>query len=335
MQRKEHPISTAERSICDRIGFCIEGTDSADAISRIREAEQAGVRQVWATMGGAGLADALTTFAVAVAQTEFIRVGTAIIPAYPLHPLTLAQQALAVHDIAPGRLRLGIGPSHRQIIEDRYGLSLTAPLAYLKEYLEVMRSVLWEDDPGYNGAFFKVGHVKLGNMVIPMARKAPVPLLISALGLKAFRLAGEISDGALSWMCPLPYLLNQGLPALRAGAEAWHRPAPPLVAHMLVAMSTDEAAVQAATRQRVVQYAAVAFYARMFAQAGFPQAVEGNEAELDALAQTLLISGDEATVRNRIQELLESGLDELMLQLVPVADEANERKRLLQMIGSL
>ena len=335
MQQQDHPDALPQRSLRDRVGICIEGTDPVDSLNKIRAAELAGVQQIWMTAGGAGFTDILTTLAVAAAQTEFIRVGTAIIPFYPLHPLTLAQQALAVHDIAPGRLRLGIGPSHRQIIEDRYGLQMTAPLPYLKEYLEVMRSVLWEEDPGYNGTFFKVGHAKVGNVVIPMSRKAPVPLLISTLGPKAFRLAGEISDGALSWMCPLPYLLNQGLPALRAGAEAHQRPAPPLVAHMLVAMSTDEAAVQAATRQRVVQYTAGAFYARMFAQAGFPKVVEGDEAESDALTRTLLVSGNEATVRNRIQELLESGLDELMLQLVPIADEANERKRFLQVVGSL
>jgi alkanesulfonate monooxygenase SsuD/methylene tetrahydromethanopterin reductase-like flavin-dependent oxidoreductase (luciferase family) len=73
----------------------------------------------------------------------------------------------------------------------------------------------------------------------------------------------------------------------------------------------------------------------MFAQAGWASAVHGDEAELNALARTLVISGNEATVRDRVQELLASGLDELLLIAIPIADEAMERRQLLHLIGSL
>ena len=77
------------------------------------------------------LPDALTTIAAAAEKTSTVNLGTSIIPTYPRHPLVIAQQALAVHAIAPGRLRLGIGPSHRFIIEDMYGLRHSKPLAHL------------------------------------------------------------------------------------------------------------------------------------------------------------------------------------------------------------
>jgi alkanesulfonate monooxygenase SsuD/methylene tetrahydromethanopterin reductase-like flavin-dependent oxidoreductase (luciferase family) len=278
-------------------------------------------------MGDVYHADTLTLFAAAAAQTERIRLGTSIVSTYPRHPLVMARQALALHGVAPGRLRLGVGPGGRIAIEDWYGLSLTSPLPYLKDYVETLRAILWEGSTNYQGTFFKV--------TLPTPRTAQVPLLISALGPKAFQLAGEIADGALPWMSPIPYLLKIALPALRAGAEARQRPAPPVIAHILVALSTNEAAVLAAARQWAQMYARVAAYARMFAQAGFAGAVDGNEAELDALARTLVISGDEATVRSRVQELLASGLDELQLQLVPIADETQERQQLLQLVGSL
>ena len=57
--------------------------------------------------------DILTRFAATAIKTSTVRLGTAIVLTYPRHPLLLAQQALAIYDIAPGRLRLGIGPSHR------------------------------------------------------------------------------------------------------------------------------------------------------------------------------------------------------------------------------
>jgi F420-dependent oxidoreductase-like protein len=327
-QEFRQPLSAEavrERPLRDRVGITILPTDTVDAITRIREAEQAGVQQIW--MGGADYADTLTLFAAAAAQTRQIRLGTSIVPTYPRHPLVMARQALAIHAIAPGRLRLGVGPGGRMPIEKWYGLSQTSPLPYLKEYVEVLRAMLWEGQTTYEGSFFKIA--------VPAPRPAPIPLLISALGPKTFQLAGEIADGALPWMSPIPYLLKVALPALRAGAEARQRPAPPVIAHVLVALSTDGAAVLAAARQWPQMYARAEAYARVFAQAGFAGAVDGNEAELDALTRTLVISGDEMTIRNTIQELLANGLDELQLQLVPIADETRERQQLLQLIGSL
>ena len=89
-------------------------------------------------------------------KTSIIRLGTSIVPTYPRHPLALAQQVLAINDIAPGRFRLGIGPSHRPIIEGVYGLSQTTPLVHLREYLQVLRAVLWEGKVNHHGHFFNV-----------------------------------------------------------------------------------------------------------------------------------------------------------------------------------
>jgi alkanesulfonate monooxygenase SsuD/methylene tetrahydromethanopterin reductase-like flavin-dependent oxidoreductase (luciferase family) len=315
------------RSLRDRVGVYIQASDSVDAIARIREAEQAGVQQAWMAMGGAGFADILTVLAAAATQTERIKLGTAIVPDYPRHPLVMAQQALAVHDLAPERLRLGVGSGNRSFLESRYGLSQIAPLKYLKEYLEVLRGVLWQGRIDHQGEFFQV--------VDTLPRTAQVPLLISTLGLKAFRLAGEMADGALASLCPVPYLLKQALPALQAGAEERSRPAPPIIACLPVAISQDEAAVLMAVRQLIQQLAQTSTYARMFTQAGWASAMNGDEAELNALARTLVISGNEATVRDRIQELLASGLDELLLLTIPITDEPMERKQMLHLIGSL
>jgi alkanesulfonate monooxygenase SsuD/methylene tetrahydromethanopterin reductase-like flavin-dependent oxidoreductase (luciferase family) len=195
----------------------------------------------------------------------------------------------------------------------------------LREYVEVMRQALWEGRVDHQGTFFKV--------TASLPRTAQIPLLISALGEKAFHLAGEIADGAISWVCPVPYLLDKALPALRAGAQAQHRPAPPLVAHIPVAMSTDEAAVQAAAMARISYYTKAPFYAHMFAAAGFPIADDGTG--ITELIKALVVAGNQAQVEKRLRELLASGLDELLLMLVPAADEAREREQLIQVMASL
>ncbi len=316
---------SSQGTVRDRVGFAVESRNAVDAVNIIRQAEEAGVRQVWMTQGGAGAGDILTIFAAAIAQTRHIRMGSAIVSIYPRHPMVMAQQALTLNDLAPQRLRLGIGPSHRPIIEDMYGLSMEAPLAHLKEYMEILRAVLQEGKVDHQGRFF--------NVAIPAQRPSPLPLLISALGKKAFRTAGEIADGAISWLCPVPYLLDSALPELRAGATSRQRPAPPLVAHILVALSTDEAAAQATCRQRLQGYARLPFYAHMFAEAGFPVTEDGSG--LDALASTLVVAGNATTVQRRLEELLASGLDELLVMSLPVADKLRERSELIQLIGSL
>jgi F420-dependent oxidoreductase-like protein len=314
----------AQLPVRERVGLAIQAADAATVISRIREAEQAGIQQIWMTQS-VGMLDTLTLFAAAATQTTRIRLGTSIVPVYPRHPLVMALQAATIHDLAPGRLRLGVGTSHRQVIENIYGLSMPSPLAYLREYVEVMRQGLWEGRMDHQGRFFKVA--------ASLPRPAQIPLLISALGEKAFHLAGEIADGAISWVCPVPYLLDTALPALRAGAEAQHRPVPLLVAHIPVAMSTDDAAVQAAATPRISFYTKAPFYAHMFASAGFPIAADGTG--VDALVKALVVAGNEAQVEKRLRELLASGLDELLLMLVPVTDEAREREQLVQVIASL
>lgn len=316
--------ATSHLPLRERIGVSIIASDAADAVNRIVEAEQAGLRQVWLSQGGAAGADTLTIIAMATMRTTQIRLGTAIVPIYPRHPIVMAQQALAIHDIAPGRLRLGIGPSHRPIIEGAYGLKMTAPLAYLREYMTVLRGLLGTGHSDYQGTFFQVRAT---------SRTAPVPLLVSALGQKAFHLAGEISDGALSWNCPVPYLLKEALPSLEAGAMAQDRPVPPLVAHVVMAISTDEAAVQAQARPFLQRYAQLPFYAHMFQEAGLPVASDGSG--LDALAQALVISGDEATVSGRLAELLANGLDEVMVHPLPLSNDGKAREQLLQCLTAL
>jgi alkanesulfonate monooxygenase SsuD/methylene tetrahydromethanopterin reductase-like flavin-dependent oxidoreductase (luciferase family) len=55
----------------------------------------------------------------------------------------------------------------------------------------------------------------------------------------------------------------------------------------------------------------------------------------DALVDHLVVIGDEATVATRLRELIDSGLDELLLTNLPVADPAGEWLRLVRLAGQL
>jgi F420-dependent oxidoreductase-like protein len=320
--------SNTIRPYRDRIGLSVPTFNAAATLQTIVAAEEAGLAQVWAIQVPPA-PDILSMFAAAVAQTATIRVGTSIVPTYPRHPLVMAQTALTLHDLAPGRFRMGIGPSHRPTIEGVYGLPMPSPLEHLREYVGVLRALLWEGRAEHEGHFYKL------KAYLP--RVPQTPILVSALREGAFRLAGEISDGAISWMCPPQYLLGKARSAMKEGAAEGGgragRPVPPLVAHVPVVLSEDRDAVHAAAHRNLDRYARLPFYAAMFENAGLP--VTSDNTLSEELIDNLVVSGDEAIVAERLSALLESGLDELLVQSVAIEDADGELGRLMQVLGRL
>lgn len=61
--------------------------------------------------------DTLTAIALAGSRVPDITFATAVVPTYPRHPQMLAQQALTVNAAIDGRIVLGIGPSHKPVVE--------------------------------------------------------------------------------------------------------------------------------------------------------------------------------------------------------------------------
>ena len=306
-------------------GLVIPRGGAAALVERVTQAEQRGIRQVWTTVGGP-TADPVTAYAAAGAATERIGLGTAVTPTYPRHPITLAAQAIALNDLATGRIRLGVGTSHKPTIEGAYGIPMGKPLAHLREYVTILKALLWEGAVDFSGDYFTVKTALPANVAPPQ-----IPVPISALRPNAFRLAGEIADGAISWVTPIAYLKETALPAMQAGAEAAGRARPPLVAHIPVAVSTDRAAARDAFRAQFPIYPKLPFYAAMFAAAGYPVTAKAEMS--DDLVDVLTVSGSPTEVRARLEAILAGGIDELMISHVAVADDAGELAALSEVLA--
>jgi Luciferase-like monooxygenase len=164
-----------------RVGVALHEAGVAGQLAGIELAERLGVPRVWLTTGGVG-PDAVTLFAAAAQRTERIGLGTSIVPIYPRHPLALVQQALVVAALAPGRFRLGVGPSHRPSVEGMFGLPFERPLEYLAEYVTILKGALQRGPFDFEGRHFRVK----GAVGSPPG----VPVLISALQPASYRLAG-------------------------------------------------------------------------------------------------------------------------------------------------
>ena len=311
-----------------KIGAALHELGAANQLAAIELAEKLGVATAWLTTGGAG-PDAMSIFAAAAARTERITLGTAIIPIFPRHPLTLVQQAIVIASIAPGRLRLGVGPSHKPSVENTFGIPFERPLEYLEEYTTILRAALHEGKVDFAGKRLTA------RAEIPLPRDAPkIPVLVSALRPASYHLAGRLSDGALAWVSPLPYLRDTALPALHAGARHAKREMPPLVAHCFVAVHDNAAEVRASARDRLAVYARLPFYQEMFVLAGYPEARNGSFS--DAMLDAVVLHGDESSVAAALVHYLEEGMDEVIASvLIAGPDRRKSLERTLSLLGTL
>ena len=313
-----------ERSLRERIGLSVAPADPASLVGMLIEIEEAGVDHIW--VGGPPWnPDLLTILAAAAMRTTRLTLGTAIVQIFSRHPVLLAQQALSFSVLAPGRLRLGIGTSSPALAKQMYGVEMEPPLAYLREYVEVLRPLLQQGEVHHQGRYFTVD--------AKLPASSQVPLLIAALGPVAFRLAGEIADGALPALCPIPYLLNTALPTLSTGAVAGGRSRPPIVAHVPVVLTEDRETAFQVGQQPIRFHASLPTYRKMFLAAGFAEQ-EITEVS-DRLIESLIVFGDESKIRDHLLELLSTDIDELTLSLISVSDPAQEQLRLARLIGHL
>ncbi len=305
------------------VGVQVIGPDARTLIDGISAAERAGIQCAWLTSGGAA-PDPLAVFAAAALKTEHILFGTSIIPTFPRHPLAVIQGAMVVDALAPGRLRLGVGPSHQPTIEGTWGIPFERPLEHLREYLLILRAAL-NGRVDFNGRRLKA-HAQLGSPL-------QVKLMASALRPNSFRLCGELTDGAISWVCPLPYLRDVALPAIQAGATKAGRQPPPLIAHVPVVVSEDTDAVRAGAARQLGHYPRLPFYSQMFQDAGFSEAKEGKLS--DRMIEGLVAQGSASQVKERLRRLASFGAGELLATPIKIPGDDQALSRTLTMLGEL
>ena len=154
--------------------------------------------------------DAIGALTVVGRETERIELVTAVVPMHPRHPVAIAQQALTAQAAARGRFSLGIGLSHKIVIENMLGLSYTRHAAYTREYLSVLKPLLAGEQVSFQGEFFRV------NAQLNVPDVTDVPVLVAALGPRMLQVTGELADGTITWMTGIKTLDGFTVPTLRA-----------------------------------------------------------------------------------------------------------------------
>ncbi len=234
--------------------------------------------------------DALTALAVVGREVSGIQLGTGVVPTYPRHPMMLAQQALTVNAATGGRLALGIGLSHKVVIESMLGMSFDKPVRHLREYLNVLMPLVEGKPVSFAGEDYRV------NAGINVPGSSRPAVLVAALGEQMLRVTGALADGTITWCTGPATLRDHTVPTLRAAAEAAGRPAPRVVATLPVCVTDDRAGAVARAAQVFQVYGQLPSYRAMLDKEGA------------AGPEDVAIIGSEAEVTDRISALADIGV---------------------------
>jgi F420-dependent oxidoreductase-like protein len=255
---------------------------------QLQRAADQGFASVW--MSNIFGVDALTALAVAGSGVPGIEVGTAVVPTYPRHPAALAQQARTVAAAVDGRLVLGIGPSHRIVIEDMFGYDYGKPILHMREYLDVLLPLLDGQPVAVTGSTVRA------NIGLTTPNPGRVPVLLAALGPQMLRLAGERTDGTVLWMTGPATVRDHIVPSITAAAEAAGRPSPRVVCSLPVCVTDDPDGARGRATQVFAIYGDLPSYRAMLDREGAAGPAE------------VAVVGDEDTVAAQIGALAEAGV---------------------------
>ncbi|MGI5268204.1 LLM class F420-dependent oxidoreductase [Nonomuraea sp. CA-218870] len=297
-------------------GMTIPFYDRSLAASRelIEELPSLGYTDLWsAEVNGA---DGFTPLALAAQWAPGVRLGTAIVPVSTRGPGLLAMSAATVADLAPGRFVLGIGSSSPAIVERWNAMDFAKPYARTRDTLRFLRAALAGEKVSETYETFTVKGFRLER-----APKVAPKIVLAALRPRMLRLAAEEADGAITnWLSP------DDVRKVRAEL----RPETELIARLFVCVSEDADAVRERGRWMLASYLTVPAYAAFHDWLGRGEllrplheawAAGDRKAALQAIpdevVDALIVHGDAATCRARIQEYVDNGLDTPVLAPIP------------------
>lgn len=300
------------------IGTSLPDPEGPQALSLLRDGLKAAADDGFASAWMAHIfgLDALTALAVAGRGIGGIEIGTAVVPTYPRHPAVLAQQALTTALALDGHLSLGIGLSHKIVIEDMYGYSFDAPATHMSEYLSILQPALDGEQVSFTG---KTMRCSIG---LSTPRAGQVPVLLAAMGPQMLKLAGQRTDGTILWMTGPATVKDYIAPTINAAALEAGRPAPRVVCILPVCVTADTDAAKARAAKVFEIYGYLPSYRAMLDR-------EGAAGPAD-----VAIVGDEDTVADQITALADCGVTDFVAGEFATGDDRRRTRDLLKRLIS-
>jgi len=233
-------------------------------VSHAQMAEARGLRNFLVTES---LTDSLALAQHIASRTARIQVGTGITNIYLRHPLLTALHVMAIDQVAPGRMLLGLGTSHVPT-NKAYGIAMDKPLTALRDYISTVAGVLRGD------------HAVLAQMAaqgrsVPQAERK-IPIYVAGISPKSVVLTGQLADGSL----PLnyaPHGLKEVVDGVAQGAQkAGRSPSDVTIALIMhCCVCSDRAVALRSVKRTLAFYGRMPFYNRLFARQGYEKEAAG------------------------------------------------------------
>src|ERR687890_523737 len=338
------------------IGYWGLGLSAEEQLKLVREAESLGYDSVW-TAEAYG-SDAATILGWLAANTEKIKIGSAIFQMPGRSAAMTAMTAATLDQLSGGRMLLGIGSSGPQVSEGWHGVRFARQLQRTREYVAVVRMTLRRERVAYKGETLELplpdGPGKALKLTIAPVQER-IPVYLAAIGPKNTTLAAEIADGWIPTLFSPEHvaefrpLLEEGFARAGGGKGlADFDIAPTVNLHV----TDDRDAARDAMRHFLALYVGGMgsrkqnFYNELVRRYGFEDAarevqdlyLEGRKQEAAAalpgeLIDTVSLVGPADVVRERIGIYRDAGVGTLMV--APMAWTFEDRMAQLRHVAEL
>ena len=325
------------------VGINWQGTlDYKAFLERVQIADEVGVHSAW--VPEAWGRDAFTILALLADHTKKIHLGTAIVNIYSRTPAALAQHFATLDELSGGRMIIGLGTSGPQVIEHFHGVPFNPPLTRLKEYIEIINTLMRNEPLKYNGKLFTL---QRGFTLRFTPVRNHIPIYLATLNAKSVKLTAELADGWLPIMIPLPKLKGE-IYAVRQMSVAVGRPAAAVAVRapgmVTVTKNVDRARAESAGTLAFYIGRMGTFYAEQLTRHGYGEAVRavkkawegGSRAATEAVPADLIdatsCAGSVEVCIERLQAQEESGVDVHSVH-VDAQDNREYEQTLAKLVG--
>ena len=279
--------------------------------------------------------DPFLPLAVAATTTRSIKLGTAIVVAFPRSPMVIAYTAWDLQKASEGRFILGLGSQVRAHNQRRFSVKFESPGPKLREVVLALRAIweCWQNGSPlrFRGEFYNF------DLMTPFFNPGPIahpkiPIFTAGVNRYMCRMAGEVCDGLHIHPFHTPkYLREYVHPAVEEGLQASLRSRQDFVyataTFVIVGDTESERARKVeAVRQQIAFYASTRTYEAVLVAHGWEgivpelhrKSLEGDWKGMtrlitDEMLDTIAVNGTYENIGTKLRERYASLLDRISL----------------------
>jgi probable F420-dependent oxidoreductase len=263
--------------------FQLDLQPSSAAREAANELEALGYGAIW--VPEAAGRDPFAHATLLLGATTRMVLATGIATIYARDAMSMNAAWRTVSEAFPDRFLLGLGVSHQPAVEGLRGHTYGPPLQAMREYLDRMDA----------GLFFA-------------AQPSVEPQrVLAALGPRMLALAAKRSSGAHPYFVPVEHtaVAREAL-----GADAL------LCPEQMAVLETDPVAARRIARRAMATYLGLPNYVNNLRRLGYGDDDFANGGS-DRLVDAIVVWGDDATVRARVDAHHDAGADHVCVQVLP------------------